>query len=104
MANYETADVERAALVRAQKEADEARKHDFLLTFGSESGQRVLAYLIEWSGVFAPSFVPGDIHATAFNDGIKNAVLYILSLADRNNLNDVRCLWKCLAPPQGQTK
>lgn len=73
----------------AQAAHDKARgalKSDFAATFGSAHGARVLAHLAIWGKVFATTYVHGTPRASAFNEGIRNAILYCLSMSDRLNL------------------
>lgn len=88
-----------AAREEAQRERDEQIGEDFRLTFGSESGERVLAYL-------ASAFFLGDSTislnkeegidpvGTVFSEGGRFVVLRILSLAGRLNLKNMENLWQ----------
>lgn len=56
-------------------------KMDYRITFGSEQGRRVLAYLADFCCFYKPTYTPGDSHATAFNEGMRNTFNHILSMA-----------------------
>lgn len=101
MSSYRDMEAEHKEMVEAKAKAQAALVHDFMMTFSTEWGARVLKHLVAWGNVFAPTYVPGDPNASAFNEGIRNCVLYCLSMSDRSNLEDMRCLWKS-SPPQGQ--
>lgn len=47
---------------------------DYQLTFDSPHGRRVLWHLMKMHGYMEPSYVPGDSHGTAFNDGSRNVL------------------------------
>lgn len=56
-------------------------KHkDYEICFSTPEGKRVLADLIKFSGYRESSFVPGDPHSSAFNEGMRRVILRILSL------------------------
>lgn len=59
--------------------SDEQISLDYRLTFGSETGQRVLQDLCETLHLLEPSYNPGSDMETAFREGERNALLYILS-------------------------
>lgn len=61
---------------------------DYQRTFGSVHGKRVLRHLMKVHGLMLSSHVSGDSHATAFNEGGRNAVIQILNKV-RINLNDL---------------
>lgn len=50
---------------------------DLVNVFGSETGKAVLKYLMK-SYYHPPSFVRGDSHETAFNEGRRNVMIDIL--------------------------
>ena len=61
----------------------EVSKEDFQTVFGSEQGKRVLSHICRECGVLRPSFVPGEaIENTAFNEGMRNVALMILTALD----------------------
>jgi len=68
------------------KENLEAMKSDFAATFGTPHGARVLAHLVDWAKVFGTTYVFGDSHASAFNEGVRNGILYCLTMSGRLNL------------------
>lgn len=88
-----------AAREEEQRERTEQVEEDFRLTFGSESGERVLAYL-------ASAFFLGDSTLivyerrgidplqTAAHEGSRLVVLRILALAGRLNLKNMENLWQ----------
>jgi hypothetical protein len=58
-------------------------KDDFRFVFSSEEGKRVLSHICRECGVLRPSFVPGEaLENTAFNDGMRNVALMILTALD----------------------
>jgi hypothetical protein len=50
-------------------------------TFAGDDGRRVLADLARYCRFGATSFVPGDPHQTAFNEGARDAFLHVIELA-----------------------
>lgn len=64
---------ERAATARA-----------YQAVFRSAGGQAVLADILTRAGMVGSSFVPGDPHATAFNEGKRRLALEII---ERLNVN-----------------
>ena len=58
--------------------------------FKSDSGRIVLKHLMKAHGVFRPSFIEDNQHATSFNEGGKNVVLKIMQKLHREEeeLND----------------
>ena len=50
---------------------------DYQRVFNTESGKRVLRRMMKECGFLTPSFVPGDSHGTAFNEGKRAALLDI---------------------------
>ena len=60
-------------------------KDDFKFIFSSEEGKRVLSHICRECGVLRPSFVPGEaLENTAFNEGIRNVALMILTALDES--------------------
>lgn len=59
--------------------SDEQTNMDYRVTFGSEQGQRVFNDLVTRFHLFEPTYHPGDVYETAFREGERNALLYILS-------------------------
>lgn len=58
--------------------AEELRVKDYRQTFSGDSGERVLRDLMQF-GMFSTVHVPGDPHSTAFGEGQRNMVLYIIT-------------------------
>jgi len=54
------------------------------MTFSSDEGKAVLKDLMESCGCLVTSFVPGDPHQTAFNEGRREIVNRILSMVESN--------------------
>lgn len=52
---------------------------DFKATFSTPHGKRVLRRLMKNTGFEQTNFVAGDAYATAFNEGGRNVIIYILS-------------------------
>ena len=52
---------------------------DYRLTFATETGQRVFQDLIRSLHLFEPTYHPADPYESAFREGERNALLYILS-------------------------
>lgn len=62
---------------------DKELKQDFQLVFGSDSGKRVLSYILRECSVLQPTFVDGDnIHTVMHREGMRNAALMILTALD----------------------
>jgi|TARA_R110000787_G_scaffold63838_6_gene144675 hypothetical protein len=55
------------------------RREDYRLVFTTDEGKRVLNDIVANSFVLGTTF-ENDPHATAFNEGIRNSALRILSL------------------------
>lgn len=55
-----------------------ANVQDYKKTFSTDHGKKVLEDLMMRSGMRSCNFVPGDPQATAFNEGNRQIVLYIL--------------------------
>ena len=67
-------------LYQKKAKADEGQlTTDYRLTFLGETGQRVLADLIDHCHLFKPSYVSQDPGETEFREGERNVMLYILS-------------------------
>ena len=61
--------------------AREQRRIDYILTFGTEHGNKVLEDLKQQMGIGQTSFVAGADHATmAYNEGLKDTVRYIMQM------------------------
>ncbi len=61
-----------------------SRHEDFVATFESPQGKRVLRYLIKQAHVLDPTFVQGDAHATSFKEGQRHIVLTILRAINKD--------------------
>ena len=48
-------------------------------TFQSNHGTEVLNDLMDKCGYFSSSFVPNDAYGTAYNEGMRSVLLYIVS-------------------------
>lgn len=51
----------------------------YRMTFGSETGRAVLNDLVKFGHLYETSYISGDEHETAFREGERNFLLYILS-------------------------
>jgi hypothetical protein len=58
------------------------RRADYAETFGTQAGKRVLRDLMQFQ-VFTTSQVSGDAHQTAFHEGERNVVLYIMGMVQK---------------------
>ena len=56
---------------------------DYKTTFGTENGQRVLTDLQNRCHLFSTTNVKGDAHESAFNEGQRAAILFIISMINR---------------------
>ena len=56
---------------------------DYKTTFGTENGQRVLNDLQNRCHLFSTTNVKGDAHESAFNEGQRAAILFIISMINR---------------------
>ena len=78
-----------------QPSRDQAAKEQAALVgayravFGTIQGRDVLADILTRAGMVGSSFVPGDPHATAFNEGKRRLALEII---ERLNVNPDRLL------------
>jgi hypothetical protein len=61
--------------------SEQQLKLDYRICFSSEQGGRVLKDLEKVLHLFEPTYHPADSHETAFREGERNALLYILSMA-----------------------
>ena len=59
------------------------RHRDYLDTFSTEQGKRVLDDLMKQSGVMRPAHVVGDSHESAYMEGQRQVVLSILDKLGR---------------------
>jgi hypothetical protein len=55
------------------------RHQDYIRTFESETGKRVIADLMKRHFVFGSTQVQGDSHESAFNEGRRAVILDIMS-------------------------
>ncbi len=87
-----------AAREEAQREMAEQVEKDFRETFATESGERVLAYLVSafflGDTTLRINEVGIDSFGTIFNEGSRFVLLRILALAGRLNLKDMEDLWR----------
>lgn len=60
---------------------------DYKDTFATEKGKKVLWDLMKQSGMLTRSFVEGDSHGTAYNEGARSLCLYIL---DKINIDIIK--------------
>lgn len=70
-------------------------KDDYVATFGPKCGpaaERVLRDLVEECGLMQRSFVPGDSHGTAFNDGARSPIIHIFEMAfgDKGSMEKIQ--------------
>lgn len=74
---------DREELTEARKakvdQATSNAKNDLLTVLATENGRRFVYDLLADAGVFRSSFVPGDPHGTAFNEGQRNYGVRLLS-------------------------
>jgi hypothetical protein len=67
--------------VKKEKDGTEeylATISDYQQTFNSPAGQKVLLHIMQSCGIMSSSFVKGDSHVTAFNEGQRSVVVQIL--------------------------
>jgi hypothetical protein len=68
-----------------QRIADMLHRHeDYVSTFETPQGQRVLRHLMRVSGVTGSNFVAGDPHTTAFKEGQRHIVMSILKFTKKD--------------------
>lgn len=56
---------------------------DYKVTFQSEQGQRVMQDLQNRCHLFTTTNVKGDAHESAFNEGQRSALLFILNMVNK---------------------
>jgi|TARA_X000001388_G_scaffold69185_1_gene57524 hypothetical protein len=56
---------------------------DYKITFGQEAGQRVLGDLQNRCHLFTTTNVKGDAHESAFMEGQRAAILFILNMVNK---------------------
>ena len=56
---------------------------DYKVTFQSEPGQRVMQDLQNRCHLFTTTNVKGDAHESAFNEGQRSALLFILNMVNK---------------------
>ena len=61
------------------------RSKNFKKVFKSEEGQEVLKYLAEEAGQFRTSYIQGDSHGMAFNEGKRFMYNFIISIIEGND-------------------
>ena len=65
-------------------------KDDYRKVFiGSPEGKRVLLDLLQFCGVIRPVYVPGDLEATATNEGVRTVALTILDQLDMRGYKQI---------------
>lgn len=64
-------------------ETTDQRNRDYIDTFSTEAGQRVLQDLMEQTGVMRPAHVTGDPYESAYMEGHRQVVLSILDKLGR---------------------
>ena len=65
-------------------------KADYRKVFlGSDEGKRVLLDLLQFCGVIRQVYVPGDIEATAENEGMRTVSLTILDQLDMRGYKQI---------------
>lgn len=57
---------------------------DFLNTFGSEGGKRVLERLSKLCNENEPTYVDGNTHGTAYKEGQRSVILHIRKMLAKN--------------------
>lgn len=60
------------------------RQENYIATFESTSGRKVLQHLCQVGYVVKPSFVAGDPYTTAYNEGQRALVLSILRQVNKD--------------------
>lgn len=64
---------------RVAEHADKVRMHEkYVAVFSTPVGQDVLRHICKRGFVMSSTFVPGDIHTTALNEGSRRLALSIL--------------------------
>ena len=74
---------EAAKAAEAVETAREHKKSDYCGVFSSGSGAKVLRDLMLEFHFVAGTHIPGDPYETAFREGERNVILYILSKMER---------------------
>lgn len=59
-----------------------ATLQDYQIVFSTDEGQRVLQDLMQYGHMLSPSFSKDNSHETAFREGMRNIVLFILNRLD----------------------
>ena len=74
-----------------EKEQLKQLRLDYRQIFGTESGKRVLADLIETTGIFKTSFLPGkQIEMTFFRDGQRDIGLMVLDKLQVRDMEELQ--------------
>lgn len=55
-------------------------KESYITCFSTDAGKKVLEDLERKSRVHTTTFIPGDIYATIFNEGMRANVLYMRTM------------------------
>lgn len=66
----------RGAIIDESKIAEKAKLYEHL--FSTRDGREILLDLMSRFKVFSTTTVPGDPHASAYNEGMRSTVIYIL--------------------------
>lgn len=69
---------------KKQSERSLKKIRDFKDTFESEPGKRVLWELMKEGKMLGPTFVAGDSHASAFYEGKRSIVGFILTILKKD--------------------
>lgn len=65
---------------------DRIRLHEsYQVVFQSPDGEKVLRHIMKVGNVTKPSFVAGDPHSTAFNEGRRHLALSILRFVGKDH-------------------
>ena len=57
---------------------------DYMNTFASPEGERVLASLSRYCGEAISCFAPGDSYQTAYNEGVRAVILHIRRMVNED--------------------
>jgi hypothetical protein len=78
--------------------------HAYRNVFTADEGRQVLADLARYCRAGCTSFVAGDPHQTAFNEGARDAFLHIVELAGLTPADIAELLTDSTVPSTGETR
>lgn len=67
--------------------ANEKLVHKYKTVFGGQDGEDVLLDILKFCKVNQPTYIPGDPHTSAFNEGMRRVGLRLLSLTQQEKGN-----------------